>query len=128
MQLNHADLQVSNVPETAAFLERHFDFEIQTNRNSAAVIVLSDRRGFVLVLQRKKDDAETYPAGFHIGFRVDDVAIVLEKRTHLLESGVEHVGDILENNRGVMFYFHLPGDILCEVSCPKPLPVAPSRA
>ncbi|WP_394844102.1 VOC family protein [Pendulispora brunnea] len=127
MQLNHADLQVSNVPETAAFFERHFDFEIQTNRNSTAVIVLSDRSGFVLVLQRKKDDAETYPAGFHIGFRVDDVTIVLEKRAKLLDGGVD-VGDILENNRGVMFYFKVPGDILCEVSCPKPLPVAPSRA
>jgi len=127
MQLNHADLQVANVPETAAFFERHFDFEIQTNRNSTAVIVLSDRCGFILVLQRKKDPAEVYPAGFHIGFRVDDVAIVHEKRARLLEGGVE-VGDILENNRGVMFYFTAPGDLLIEVSCPKPLPVAPSRA
>jgi len=126
MNLNHLDLQVSNVPEVAAFFERHFDFQIQSNRTSAAIVILSDRAGFTLVLQRLKDASQGYPNGFHIGFLVEDVALLHEKRARLLESGIE-AGQIIENNRGVMFYFTSPGSFLIEVGCRAPRRVASLR-
>ena len=120
MKLNHLDIQVPNVPEAAAFFEQHFGFQILTNRSSAALIALRDSDGFVLVLQRLKDPAEKYPDGFHLGFYVSDVARVHEQRARLSEAGVG-VGEIIENNRGLMFYFSGPGGVLIEVSCPKPM-------
>ncbi|WP_394823802.1 VOC family protein [Pendulispora albinea] len=127
MKLNHLDLQVPNVPEVAEFLERHFDFEIRTNRTSPAIIVLSDREGMVLVLQRLKRELESYPEGFHIGFHVDDVAIVHHKHEEMLACGMKP-SEVMSTNRGVAFYFMGPGNILIEVNCPKPRRVSPSEA
>src|SRR3954451_621599 len=76
MKLNHLDLQVSDVQRTVDFFEKYFDLELRSSRTSPALAILSDRHGFVLVLQRRKHDAETYPEGFHVGFLVDDVETV----------------------------------------------------
>ena len=128
MKLDHLDIQVPNVPETAAFLEQHFGFQIVTNRNSTALVVLHDSDGFVLVLQRLEDPSEKYPEGFHIGFHVDHVSRVHEHHARLTAAGVEF-GEIISNNRGEMFYLYGPGRVLIEVSCPKPLKaVAAQRA
>jgi catechol 2,3-dioxygenase-like lactoylglutathione lyase family enzyme len=126
MKLNHLDLQVPNVPEVAEFFERHFDFEILSNRASSAVVILSDGCGFTLVLQRLIHESETYPKGFHIGFLVDDIAIVHQKRAAMLACGLE-CSEIIENNRGTMFYFTSPGNFLIEINCSKPRRVSSLR-
>jgi catechol 2,3-dioxygenase-like lactoylglutathione lyase family enzyme len=115
VKLNHIDLQVPDVPTTAAFFERHFGFEILGNRSSAAIIILRGEDGFSLVLQRAAP-GEAYPEGFHIGFLVDDVAAVEAAHARLAAAGAAP-GDIGRNNRGTMFYLRAPGAILVEVSC-----------
>jgi len=115
MKLNHLDLQISDVPKTVSFFERFFDFELQSNRSSKAIAFLSDRHGFLLVLQHRKNDAERYPEGFHLGFLVDDEAQVVETRARLADAGHE-VSEVIRNNRGVMIYCKAEDGILIEVS------------
>ncbi|MCP3166174.1 VOC family protein [Myxococcus qinghaiensis] len=114
MKLNHIDLQVPDVQCTAAFFERHFDFEHTSNRASPAIAILTDREGLVLVLQRLKSPAEKYPEGFHIGFLVDDEATVLAFQERARAEGLE-VSDVIRNNRGTMVYCQAPGALLVEV-------------
>jgi catechol 2,3-dioxygenase-like lactoylglutathione lyase family enzyme len=118
MHLNHLDLQVPDVPSTAAFLERYFGVQIQGNRTSPAIIILSDDIGFTLVLQRRRDDHERYPDGFHIGFLVDDPADVQRRHAQLVGDGVG-CSPIRENSRGIMFYVTAPGDVTVEVGWRK---------
>jgi catechol 2,3-dioxygenase-like lactoylglutathione lyase family enzyme len=116
MHLNHLDLQVPDVPSTAAFFEQHFAFTILGNRTSPAIILLRGEDGFSLVLQRLHGEHLAYPDGFHIGFLVDDVAAVEDRHALLVASGAAP-GPVTTNHRGTMFYLHAPGGILVEVSC-----------
>ncbi|UQA55265.1 VOC family protein [Polyangium aurulentum] len=117
MKLNHLDLQVPDVRAAAQFFERHFDLEISSNPNSPAIVILSDRHGFTLVLQRMKDAQATYPEGFHIGFLIDDEAEVRRHHARLLAEGIGPISDLIQNNRGLMFYCTGPGSVTIEVSC-----------
>jgi catechol 2,3-dioxygenase-like lactoylglutathione lyase family enzyme len=116
MKLNHLDLQVSDVQRSVVFFERAGGLELQSSRTSPALAILADQHGFVLVLQRKKDDAERYPEGFHLGFLVDDVETVHRAHARAIEDGLE-VSDVIENNRGVMIYLKAPDGYAVEVSC-----------
>ena len=116
MKLNHLDLQVPDVPETAAFFERHFGLRILGNRTSPALIILDDGHGFSLVLQRRREPQTGYPEGFHIGFLVEDVGEVIARREQITSAGVA-CGEIIENGRGTMFYLTAPGGITVEVNC-----------
>ncbi len=118
MKLNHLDLQVSDVQKSVDFFERYFDLELRSSRTSPAIAILSDRQGFVLVLQRRKSDAEVYPDGFHLGFVVDDVESVERAHARAKEGGLE-VTDVITNNRGVMIYCKAPDGYAVEVSCPR---------
>ena len=115
MKLNHLDVQVGDVQATVLFFERYFGFALTTSRTSPAIAVLRGDDGFVLVVQRKKHDEETFPPDFHFGFLVDDVATV-ERLHRELASGGEHVSAIDVNARGTMVYCRHAG-FLVEVSC-----------
>lgn len=115
MNLNHLDLQVSDVPGHVSFFERVFGLECQSNRTSPAIAILSDHAGFVLVLQRKKQPGETYPEGFHLGFLVDDIQIVEAVQARAKAEGAP-VTDLIHNNRGVMIYCRAPDGFSVEVS------------
>ena len=58
MKLNHLDLQVNDVQQTVTFFEDAFGFQLQSNRRSSSIAILSDGDGFVLVLQRKKSETD----------------------------------------------------------------------
>ncbi|PTL78797.1 VOC family protein [Vitiosangium sp. GDMCC 1.1324] len=116
MKLNHIDLQVPDVQRTVLFFERYFDFELQSNRASPAIAILSDRQGLVLVLQRLKNKTDAYPEGFHVGFIVDREDLVHGFRERASSDGLE-VSEVIRNNRGVMVYCKAPGDFLVEVNC-----------
>ncbi len=115
MNLNHLDLQVSDVPAHVAFFERLFGLACAGNRASPAIAILHDGAGFTLVLQRKKRPEEGYPEGFHFGFLVDDVAAVEAFHAKAEAEGAE-VSDVLRNNRGVMVYCRSPEGLVVEVS------------
>jgi catechol 2,3-dioxygenase-like lactoylglutathione lyase family enzyme len=114
MRLNHLDLQVDDVPATAAFLERYFGLTIHGNRTSPAIIILSDDGGFTLVVQRRKRAGEAYPEGFHIGFLVDGENTVRQQHARMVADGVA-CSDVFVNHRGTMFYLTAPGGITVEV-------------
>ena len=118
MKLNHLDLQVSDVQRSVDFFERYFDLELRSSRTSPAIAILGDSHGFVLVLQRKKSEAEAYPDGFHVGFLVDDVESVHRAHARAKEGGLD-VTDVITNNRGVMVYCRAPDGYAVEVSCPR---------
>ncbi len=116
MKLNHIDLQVPDVQETAAFFERWLGFTHTSSRTSPAIAILRGEDGFVLVLQRKKDESEQYPDGFHVGFLVEREDIVIDFQRRAREAGLV-ISDVDRNARGTMAYCHAPGGILVEVSC-----------
>lgn len=118
MVLNHVDLQVTNVQQTALFFEQHFGFTLQSSRFSPAIAILQGDAGVVLVLQRKKSPEERYPEGFHVGFLVADEASVIDAQRRLSEAGAR-VGDVDRNNRGTMMYCNIGDGIAIEVSCRK---------
>ena len=118
MQLNHLDLQVADVQSHVVFFETFFGLLLTTSRNSPALAILNDDTGFTLVLQKKKDPAQTYPDGFHLGFLVSDITIVERTHAMLVEHGVR-VSNVDTNNRGTMIYCRTPDGIVVEVSCRK---------
>lgn len=115
MKLNHIDLQVPDVQETAAFFERWLGFTHTTSRTSPAIAILRGEDGFVLVLQRRKE-GESYPADFHVGCLVESEDIVVDFQRRVVEAGLE-ASAVDRNNRGTMTYCYAPGRILVEVSC-----------
>ncbi len=119
MQLNHLDLQVSDVLVTVDFFERLFGLQLRSSRTSPAIAILSDGRGFVLVLQRQPKPS--YPAGFHLGFLVDDVDTVLDFHERARAAGFP-VSEVDVNNRGTMVYCRAPDGYAVEVSCRRAKP------
>jgi catechol 2,3-dioxygenase-like lactoylglutathione lyase family enzyme len=115
VQLNHIDLQVPDVRETAAFFERWLGFVHTSNRGSPAIAILRGEGGFTLVLQ-KRGEGERYPETFHVGFLLDDEARVLDFHARAREAGLS-ISDVQRNGRGTLTYLRAPGEILVEVSC-----------
>ena len=115
MKLNHLDLQVADVPRAVSFFEDAFGFQLQSNRRSSAIAILTDSDGFVLVLQRKKSETDRYPAGFHFGFLVDDLDSVHRFHAKANVLGLE-ITEIIENGRGTHVYCNGPDGLLAEVS------------
>ncbi|WP_319455715.1 MULTISPECIES: VOC family protein [unclassified Mycobacterium] len=118
MKLNHLDLQVADVRATAALFQSLFGLRLQSNSRSSSIAILGDGDGFVLVLQRTRSAAETYPSGFHFGFTLESVATVhdVQARARALQLDVT---EVIENNRGTMVYCRMPDGYLVEVSSPR---------
>jgi catechol 2,3-dioxygenase-like lactoylglutathione lyase family enzyme len=119
MHLNHLDLQVSNVPSTAALLEELLGLRVVSNRDSAAIAILEDGAGFTLVLQRRKHPEERYPEGFHFGCLVGDEQTVVRFHESARGHGLQ-VSEVQRNGRGVLCYALLCDGILLEVSWHRP--------
>ncbi len=121
MKLNHLDLQVADVQATARFFEAFFGFEMQSSRTSPAIAILRGCDGFVLVVQRHKGEAETYPEGFHVGFLVESEDAVVAFHERARREGLA-ISDVDRNQRGVLTYCRAPGGVLVEVSWHRPRP------
>lgn len=118
MQLNHLDLQVSDVQASTRIFVEVFGLDLQSNPRSSSIAILSDRADFVLVLQRLKNEGERYPRGFHLGFYVDTVAEITDAKGRAEAHGLE-VSDVMSNNRGTQIYCKLPDGVLVEVNAPS---------
>jgi catechol 2,3-dioxygenase-like lactoylglutathione lyase family enzyme len=119
MKLNHLDIQVSDVPRTVALFEELLGLRLESNRDSTALAILTDGEGFTLVIQRKKQEADSYPEGFHFGFLVPDPDRVRHFQARARERGVD-VSDVIENGRGVLSYARMSDGFLVEVSWHRP--------
>jgi catechol 2,3-dioxygenase-like lactoylglutathione lyase family enzyme len=119
MRLRHANLSTSDVSALAGIFQRFFGFEVQLQRANGFAL-LRDREDFVLtVMRRKKNDPDTYPEMFHIGFYCDTADQVRAKHAELLAAGLAP-GDVETINRDgtvTTFYWRpASGDVLIEVA------------
>jgi catechol 2,3-dioxygenase-like lactoylglutathione lyase family enzyme len=118
MQLNHLNFPVTDVAQTKAFFEKHFNFTCSEVKGNMMAI-LEGENGFVLTLMStdfNRNGNSTYPDAFHMGFLVND-----RDKVHTIWQNLRNDGVVLEQEphtmRGVYgFYFHAPGNILMEVS------------
>src|ERR1700733_6040443 len=114
MTLNHINLSVPDVSETASFFEKHFNFKI-LKAKANTIAILEDEEGFVLVLSNFPNTASfDYPADFHIGLYQENKEKVLE-----IFDKLEADGLALTRKPGLIrdrfgFYFYAPGGILIE--------------
>lgn len=115
MQLNHLDLSVDNVIQSKEFFENFFEFKSVYDKQSEDIAVLTNDEGFSLVLQKNQSN-KPYPDSFHIGFILDNVEKVYQTYEKLKLNYSGFNSEITKNNRGTMFYFYAPGNILVEVS------------
>lgn len=116
VKLNHLDLQVRDVPHTVRLFEDLLGLRLESNRGSSAIAILTDGDGFTLVLQRRKNDSDTYPEGFHFGFIVPDARAVEQFHANARARELA-VSDVITNNRGVLVYWRAGDGLLVEVSC-----------
>lgn len=114
MNITHLDLQVSDVPRHTELFTALFGLKAISKPGSPAIAILEDGAGFVLVLQ-KKNDAQRYPDGFHLGFHVPDAAAVEALRARALELGVP-CSALLHNARGTTVYCTAPDGFWVEVT------------
>ena len=121
MQLNHLNLCVDDLAQARTFFESLFDFETVDQRGKA-LVVMTDRQGFTLVLSDPKafgGDTPHYPEGFHVGFIVEEPAQVDQTHDRLASAGI--AVNAPKSLRGsYAFYFTALDGILFEVSCPLP--------
>jgi len=114
VSLNHLNLVVSDLDAAEAFFQAAFGFEPRAKH--AALTVLDGQDGFTLVLMRSRNGRPVYPAGFHIGFLVDDEPAVDAEYRRLGHEGVT-IPNPPKHMRGTYgFYFTALDEILFEVS------------
>jgi catechol 2,3-dioxygenase-like lactoylglutathione lyase family enzyme len=116
MKLNHINLTVPDVHETAAFFEKYFGFGVIAERNEGSLLVLSGENGFILALNECGKAGETgYPPRFHIGFirnslsEIDEVVVVMRN------DGIEVEAPQRRHDRWNT-YFSAPGGVQIEIS------------
>jgi catechol-2,3-dioxygenase len=115
MNLNHLNLTVTDVPETAKFLEKYFGMKNVGGNNKMGF--LSDDLGMVLTLTSMKVAGEKevkYPATFHIGFGQESEEQVNEINKRLKTDGFD-VPPPSRQHGSWTFYFRAPGGFTIEV-------------
>ena len=118
MQLKHLNLTTTEVTALAAFFERFFGFHRLLERGSGAFTLMNNEDDFVLtVMKARKSDPAAYPAMFHVGFYVDDVAMLRAKRDELIAAGFapDAIQQGSPDGRSTHFYCEAPGGILIEI-------------
>lgn len=112
--LNHLNLVVSDLDAADTWFTTYFPFSVRTRHRGLTVLDGAD--GFVLVLMRARESAPDYPAGFHIGFLVDDEEAVDAEYARLTAAGLD-VPRPPRRMRGTYgFYFTAIDGVLLEVS------------
>lgn len=119
MTLNHLSLPVPDVAQTAAFMSRYFAFDLQQMKGDK-IAVLGGASGFVLVLTTLRAGDNPYPADFHFGFILDNTAAVTALYERLVADGVPVDRAPARIRNSFAFYFHIPGDVMAEISCNLP--------
>jgi catechol 2,3-dioxygenase-like lactoylglutathione lyase family enzyme len=115
MKLNHINLAVADVEETAAFFEKFFQFR-RLEAKGGVLIVLSDETGFILILSHfDTEEVPKYPRDFHVGFIRETRQQVNEVYESLTSAGIE-ANAPRHAHGGWGFYVHAPGEILVEVT------------
>ena len=120
MHLNHLNLCVDNLAEARSFFEDLFEFQL-LDQKGEAIAVLDDGAGFTLVLAdagRFGSETPCYPAGFHVGFILDNQEQVDRIFARLAAANIQPPKHPAVLHGSYSFYFRARGDILFEVACP----------
>ena len=106
MNINHLNLVVENVAETAHFFVTYFEFEQTIVKGENVIAVLRNKENFTLVLSTDKAGNNHYPKDFHIGFMLNSQAQVDRTYEKLKSGGIEpgRVPGKIRNSYA--FYFH----------------------
>lgn len=119
MKLNHLSLAVPDVVKTATFMEQFFGFKPIAEKGNGVIVVMENGDNFVLVLTTLMQGESPYPSDFYFGYILNDEAAVWALYEQMIAAGVPipRMPSKIRNSQA--FYFHLPGDIMMEVSCPQ---------
>jgi catechol 2,3-dioxygenase-like lactoylglutathione lyase family enzyme len=116
MKLNHVNLAVPDVFETASFFETYFGFSLVTEKNDGALLILSGEDGFILALSKSAGPGELmYPRPFHVGFIRNSSSEVDQMVAALGKAGMEIEAPRMRHDRWSS-YFTAPGGIRIEIS------------
>jgi lactoylglutathione lyase len=110
MKLNHLNLMVTDVLETAKFLETYFGMQRQGGDDKFTVLFDDDQ--LVLSLM-KAGQAIKYPGSFHIGFIQESEERVNEINQRLKDDGYDVRPP--ERHHAWTFYVQTPGGFMVEV-------------
>ena len=118
MNLNHVDLQVSDVDAAREFFETHFDLRCIYQRRKE-LAMLEDESGFSLgVSNLFRSPPPTYPPDFHVGFILDRESEVRAQYDRLREAGVEIKHELKVGGPNIFFSCVGPDSITIEVRAP----------
>jgi catechol 2,3-dioxygenase-like lactoylglutathione lyase family enzyme len=119
VKLNHLNLSVPDIMQTARFFEEFLNFRCIERKGQGALAVLLDEAGLSLVVSNfTRDTKPEYPKNFHLGF--------IQQRREQVEAlyqRLQAAGYAKKTPQGMHgslggFYCTAPGDIQIEVSCP----------
>jgi len=121
MKINHLNLCVPDVPQTGRFFVEFFGLQLTEEKGRDALAVLYDDDGFSLILSNfDRKITPSYPRDFHLGFIQED-----REQVRAIHARLQAGGYSLKPPQGMHgswgFYFHAPGGIQVEVSCPHVL-------
>lgn len=116
LKLNHIDLPVSDPASVRAFFESHFDMRCIYSREDG-LTVLVDEDGSALTLSPlPPGELLKYPAGFHIGFNLDNEDELFELHGRIVSAGVRLARPLGDLAGAMTFQCEAPGPILIEVA------------
>lgn len=118
MNLNHVDLQVSDVASAREFFETFFDLRCVYQREKQ-IALLEDEAGFSLGLSNLFGSAApAYPRDFHIGFILEKESEVRVQYERLKDAGVPMQRDLGRGGPNLYFMCIGPDSIPIEVRAP----------
>lgn len=118
MNVNHVDLQVSDIHAARAFFETHFGLRCAHIRRDE-IALMEDDAGFALGLSNLfNSPPPVYPPDFHIGFVLERAAQVREAYERLKGAGVAMKYDLSQGGPNLFFTCFGPDKIPVEVRAP----------
>ena len=119
MNLNHLDLQVSDVDAARVWFETHFGLRCVTARRDE-IALLEDGTGFSLgVSNLFNNPAPVYPPDFHLGFVLEEAAQVEAIYGKLKSAGVAMKHELAQGGPNLYFMCAGPDGIGVEVRAPR---------
>ncbi len=116
MKLNHINLSVVNVCETADFFQTYFGFKRIVTKGEDTFVGLREETGTTMAINNFKHDASvSYPDLFHIGFFQDSREQVDQIHERLKSGGFEPEQP-REEHGSYTFYLRSPGGFLVEIA------------
>ena len=119
MNLNHLDLQVSDVAAARDFFVRHFDLQLAFEREGE-IALMRDEAGFSLAVSNLfGSPPPVYPPDFHIGFVLSSETELRAQYDRIRAAGLPLKADLSRGGPNLYFVCIGPDSIPIEVSAPR---------